>query len=124
MDRVLRQIEGEEEDHSVFFRGTTLSTFDGIVMEMDARGSLMRGKLILTTGGKEIDCVFRKEDVDQLRESFSKRARVTAVAHFSGTDKLPDRLDVRAVKPLKHDADLSRWRGALSVRRAPHPEGL
>lgn len=124
MERALRRIQGDDELDNAAFNGTTFATFDGVVMEIDARGNLMRGKLILTAGGKELDCVFRKEDVAEMRNSFNKRARITAIAHFNGTDKLPDRLDVRGVQPLKQEADLSRWRGALSGRRVPQPEGL
>ncbi len=124
IDRALRRMEGEDASDEVAFQGTTLSTFDGIVMELDARGFLMRGKLVLTAGGKEIDCIFRRDDVEKLKESFNKRARVVATAHFDGTGKLPNRLDVRAVNPVKASADLGRWRGVFKGRRVPQPEGL
>jgi hypothetical protein len=125
MDRAIRRIHGKDEEREIGFRGVSYGTFDGVVREMDSRGALFRGKLILTAGGKELDCIFRREDIPNLRRNFEKRARVVAVAHYDGECPLPTRLDVRNIQPIDESPDLGRWRAALSKRRAvPRPAGL
>lgn len=116
LDRAVRRAEGEDLA-SGYYEGVALETYDGIVKQMDSRGSLVRGVLVLTIGGKEIDCVFKKEDLDRLRASFDLRARVEAVAHYDGTSPLPSRLDVRRITLVEAGEGLLRWRGGLSRRR-------
>lgn len=100
-------------EKSRYFEGVAFETMDGVVKEIDARGTLVRGKLILTVGGKELDCVFHTENIDVLRQSFDKRARVEGVAHYDGQSLLPVRLDVRHVSLIDSSGDLRRWRGKL-----------
>ncbi|MDO8431400.1 MAG: hypothetical protein Q7S58_03220 [Candidatus Binatus sp.] len=99
------------------FEGISFGTFDGIVKEMDARGQLVRGKLILTAGEKEIDCIFRRDDLPTLKLSFDLRARVEGMAHYDGESLLPVRLDVRRIAVTEEAADLLRWRKALAHKR-------
>jgi hypothetical protein len=124
VDRAVQRVRGKPEEKEKFFEGISLSSFDGVVKEIDARGALVRGKLILTAGGAEIDCIFPREDIPKLRENFEKRATITASAHYDGVSLLPARLDVRDIVPIKEQPDLLRWRGVLNERRAPRPEGL
>jgi hypothetical protein len=105
-----------------FFEGVSLGTFDGIVKEMDARGQLVRGKLILTAGAKEIDCIFRRDDLPKLKVSFDLRARVEALAHYDGESLLPVRLDVRSITLTEEKSDLLRWRNALVHKRKQRGE--
>jgi hypothetical protein len=57
LNRALQRIHGELDEAERFFEGVAIETFDGIVKQIDARhGTLVRGKLVLTAGGKEIDC--------------------------------------------------------------------
>jgi hypothetical protein len=103
----------EQLTHSSSFEGIAMGTFDGVIQELDSRGTLVRGKLTLTAGGKEIDCVFLREDIGALRESFDKRARVEAIAHYDGESMLPVRLDVRTITVVNANSDLARWKGRL-----------
>ena len=80
--------------------------------------------MILTAGGKEIDCIFKRDDIPVLRENFERRAHVEAVAHYDGENLLPVRLDVKRITPISIDPDLDRWRGALANRRVSRPEGM
>ena len=111
-ERAVRRVQGAEIEPDNFFTGIAIETLDGVVKELDARGTLVRGKLILTAGGKEIDCVFSSSDLPLLRESFDRRARVEAIAHYDGESLLPVRLDVKRLT-LVGGKDLARWRGAL-----------
>lgn len=116
-DKALRRAKGEGGPPERHFEGIAIETLDGIVKEMDARGTLVRGKLVLTAGGKEIDCVFRHSDIEMLRTSFDRRARVEAVAHYDGVSLLPVRLDVKRITLLQEGGGLDRWRGALDKKQ-------
>ena len=69
-----------------FYRGIANGSFDGILKEIDARGTMLRGKLVLSAGGLEIDCVMNKERVRQAGESFDKRVMVEGAAHYDGVE--------------------------------------
>ena len=98
--------------------------FDGVLKEIDSRGILVRGRLILTAGGKEIECLFKREDIPKLRENFERRARVEAKAHYDGENLLPVRLDVKRIEPIIDAPDVGRWRGVFTGRRVAKPEGI
>jgi hypothetical protein len=101
-----------------YYRGLAVGTFDGLLKEIDARGTVLRGKLILSAGGLEIDCVMNKERVPEARESFDKRVIIEGAAHYDGLSQVPVRLDVRTIRPVDEaGADLLRWRGAFRPSR-------
>jgi hypothetical protein len=102
-----------------FYRGIATGAFDGLLKEIDARGTMLRGKLVLSAGGAEIDCVMNKDRVPEARESFDKRVIIEGTAHYDGGNQIPSRIDVRAIKVLREGADLLRWRGAF---RSPEIE--
>ena len=106
------------------FKGAAVAAFDGVLREIDSRGSTVRGKLVLTAGGREVDCIFRFEDIPALRQHFDRRARVEGMAHYDGVNLLPGRLEVVRIEPIIADTDLGRWRGALANRRAARPKGI
>ena len=110
---------GSKYSHVEGNEGTAMGVFDGIIQEIDARGTLVRGKITLTAGGREIDCVFRRDDIASLRDSFDRRARVEAIAHYDGVSLLPVRLDVKAIKIIKTNPDLVGWRGKLKRPSQP-----
>jgi hypothetical protein len=105
-----------------FFRGLAIGSFDGVLKEIDARGTMLRGKLVLSAGGLEIDCVMNKDRVPEARESFDKRVAIEGTAHYDGVSQLPVRLDVRSIKIIHPDADLIRWRGAFRLDQADDVE--
>jgi len=117
IDKAIRRTKGEATEEHRNFEGVAFETLDGIVKEMDARGSLVRGKLVLTVGGKELDCIFRTEDMEVLRTSFDKRARIEGIAHYDGVSLLPVRVDVRRIELIKEDGDLLKWKQALKRGR-------
>jgi hypothetical protein len=102
-----------------YYRGIANGSFDGVLKEIDARGTMLRGKLVLSSGGIEIDCVMNKERVRQAGDSFDKRVIVEGAAHYDGVNQIPARIDVREIKIIGEAANLLRWRGAF---RSPGPE--
>lgn len=97
-----------------YFHGTAFGTFEGVLQELDARGTLLRGKLILTAG-VELDCVLNKDEIPTVREQFNQRVSVDATAHYDGHQQLPVRLEIRHINKLEDSADLTKWRGALKA---------
>lgn len=114
--RAIERVTGVAEEPERHFEGVAIGVFDGVLKELDSRGILVRGKLILTAGGREVECIFQRDDIPTLRESFERRARVEAMAHYNGIDLLPVRLDVKRIDQVSRDADLGKWRGALATR--------
>lgn len=96
-----------------FYCGIATGSFDGFLKEIDARGTMLRGKLVLSAGGIEVDCVMNKDRVPEARESFDKRVIVEGTAHYDGVNQLPSRIDVRSIKIIRETPDLLRWRGAF-----------
>lgn len=96
-----------------FYRGIATGSFDGFLKEIDARGTMLRGKLVISTGGIEVDCIMNKDRVPDARESFDKRVIVEGAAHYDGINQLPSRIDVRSIKIIRDASNLLRWRGAF-----------
>jgi hypothetical protein len=99
-----------------YFHGTAFGTFEGVLQELDARGTLLRGKLILTAG-VELDCVLNKDEIPTVREKFNQRVSVDATGHYDGSQQLPVRLEIRQINTLGDSADLSKWKGALKASK-------
>ena len=106
-----------------WFNGAAIGTFDGILDYVDNRGSLPQIKLTLTAGGKEIDCICRKEDIDTLGVALSQRVRVHGRAIYNGLSALPVRVEASSIEPIKRDPDFTRWKGSFSPFAADSWEG-
>ena len=96
------------------YRGVAFGTFDGVLKEIDSRGTMLRGKLVLVPSTTEIDCVMNKDRVPAARESFDKRVVVKGTARYDGRSGLPARVDVVEIRAIKQRADLTRWKGAFA----------
>ena len=95
------------------YRGAAFGTFDGVLKEIDSRGTMLRGKLVLIPSTTEIDCVMNKDRVPAARDSFDKRVVVKGTARYDGRNGLPVRVDVAEIRAIEHRADLTRWKGAF-----------
>ena len=95
------------------YRGPSLGTFDGVLKEIDSRGTMLRAKLVLVPSATEIDCVMNKDRVPEARESFDKRVVLKGTARYDGSGGLPARVDVHEIHPIRQMADLTRWKGAF-----------
>jgi hypothetical protein len=106
-------LAGPEGLSDQYYRGRAIGSFDGELQEIDNRGLILRGKLILTAG-VEVDCVMNKERVPEARAAFGKRVIIEGTAHYDGEQQLPTRIDVAAIRAVGDGADLLRWRGAFT----------
>ncbi len=95
------------------YRGTALGTFEGVLKEIDSRGTMLRGKLVLEPGSTEIDCVMNKDRVPEARESFDNRVAIKATAYYDGRSNLPARLDVHEIRTISEKGNLIRWKDAF-----------
>ena len=103
------------------YRGTAFGTFDGVLKEIDSRGTMLRGKLVLAPSTTEIDCVMNKDRVPAARESFDKRVVIKGAARYDGRSGLPARVDVHEIRIIKEVGDLTRWKGAFMF---PKPDDI
>lgn len=116
---VLRAIATDTEaKRAAAYKGIATGSFDGMLQVMDSRGQVLRAQLITTAGRTAIDCVVPKALTQEFADSFDHRVRIEGTAHYDGERLLPVRVDVRAITPIKEDADLRRWRGTFVVEEA------
>lgn len=101
------------KDGTEWFKGIVDASFDGAIKAVDLRGELPEIKLILTAGGKQLDCVCRAEDKEIIRTNLDSRVRVYGSAYYDGKSGLPRRIEVRDIEPITGDVDFSVWRGAF-----------
>lgn len=80
---------------------------------VDIRGALPQIKLTLSAGGKEIDCICRREDIDTLGDALHKRVRVYGRAIYGSSSPLPMRVEVSSVALVKEAGDFTRWKGSF-----------
>lgn len=96
-----------------WYDGASFGSFDGVLNYVDTRGVLPQIKLTLSAGGKEIDGICNREDIDALGDVLDRRVRVYGRAIYSADSPLPLRIEVSSIVPVKKDGDLTRWRGAF-----------
>ena len=100
--------------HIDSYRGRVFGSFEGMLKEIDSRGTMLRGKLVLVPSSTEIDCVMNKDQVPDARESFDKRVIIKGIAHYDGRTGLPARFDVQEIYIVRQTGNLTRWRGAFA----------
>lgn len=113
-ENILQKFTGPD-DGVKYFEGTSFGEFDGTIKEIDLRGNIFSAKLILTAGGTEVDCICNSVSVKNLRETLNKRIIVQAAAMYDGSQKLPERLDIKLITPVADDGDLRKWCGAFEI---------
>jgi hypothetical protein len=114
-DRAKRAVEifkGEPEHAGGFFEGASVGQFDGAIRAIDSRGAIVKGKIIQTIDGSELDCVFRRDDLPDVLSEYEQRSRIEGIAIYDGTQALPVRVNVRKVTPIR-GSGLLRWAGML-----------
>jgi hypothetical protein len=113
----------QEQAKGNWYQGAVEGSFDGILDYVDLRGALPQIKLTLSAGGKEIDCICRRADIDDLGDALHSRVRVYGRAIYGNTSPLPMRVEVRQIVPVKSDGDITKWKGAFSPFAAQSWEG-
>ena len=96
-----------------WYDGASFGSFDGILNYVDTRGALPQIKLTLSAGGRELDGICNREDIDALGDVLDSRVRVYGRAIYASSSPLPLRIEVSSITPIKKDGDLTRWRGAF-----------
>ena len=96
-----------------WFEGTACGSFDGEVRAVDLRGALPEIKLILSAGGKEIDCVCRNIDIETIRTALNRRVRISGLAIYDGKSGLPRRIEASELEIVQGAPDFARWKGAF-----------
>lgn len=99
--------------NSEWFKGSAHGTFTGTILQVDLRGALPEVKLVLSAGGKQIDCVCRADDVEVIRQTLNHRVRVSGNAIYDGKTGLPRRVCVTDIQPVGGDGDFTKWMGAF-----------
>ena len=99
------------------YQGVAIASFDGVLKLVNLLGQTQRAVLVLTAGGRQIDCGVDSLSVDQLRAALNRRVMAYGRAHYSSDCGLPHRLEVTKADPVKsfEEADLARWRGSFDM---------
>ena len=121
-DALLVPADAPSSEHQSY-RGAAFCAFEGVLKEIDSRGTMLRGKLVLEPSSTEIDCVMNKDRVPEARESFDNRVAIRATAHYDGRSNLPARLDVHEIRTISQEGNLARWKGAFVFPETDDIEG-
>ncbi|WP_374411039.1 hypothetical protein [Novosphingobium colocasiae] len=108
-----RALAAKKDTKGPWYEGVAYGSFDGVLEYVDVRGAIPQVKLTLSAGGREIDCVCRREDIDALGASLSHRVRVHGKCIYVSASPLPMRVEVSSIEPVKPDGDLARWVGSF-----------
>ncbi|OWU70042.1 hypothetical protein [Phaeobacter sp. 22II1-1F12B] len=92
-----------------FFVGDAIGTFDGVIQAVDLKGDAPEVRLVLSAGGKSIDCVLFDMDIEDVRVALGNRVAVTGRAIYEGQTGLPSRIEIRRMArfPIGSIKDLS-----------------
>lgn len=105
--------EGKSEELSWHFQGQSTEAFDGYFREVDFRGTIPRGKLVLKGCAVELDCILRGMPLKQIKAAINTRVWMEGDAIYDGTSELPARIDARSMTPI-HRADIRLFSGKVS----------
>lgn len=99
------------------FTGIAFGSFDGVLKAVDLRGEVKQGKLILTAGGREIECTLNALTRAELQAALDSRVMAFGRAHYDQSSGLPVRLDLTKAEliPSCEGADLGKWKGAFNI---------
>lgn len=95
-----------------YFVGEAIGTFDGVIEAVDLKGEAPDARLILSAGGKPIDCVLFGMDLDEVRQALGSRVAATGRAIYEGRTGLPSRLEIRKIKTY-NDSDILSLHGSF-----------
>ena len=83
------------------FKGVAFASFDGVLKMVDLLGETKKAVLVLTAGGKQIDCGVDSLSVEQLRAALDRRVMAYGRAHYGPDSGMPKRLDVTKAEPVR-----------------------
>jgi hypothetical protein len=119
VDRVGAKDDAGRTDN--WFLGSAIMSFEGRLDEIDYRGAVWTGDLMLPAGTAHIECVFDKsQGEDALNPFGNKNVCITGRAIYTGDSQLPERIEVLTLEERSHVRAAIDIRGSL--RLAPLPD--
>jgi hypothetical protein len=114
VDRVGAKDDAVRTDN--WFLGSAIMSFEGRLDEIDYRGPVWTGDLMLPAGTTHVECVFDKsQGEDALNPFGNKNVCVTGRAIYTGDSQLPERIEVLAIEERAHVNAAIDIRGSLRV---------
>jgi hypothetical protein len=97
------------------FAGVAITSFDGNLGEIDYRGAVWVGHLVLDGSDRQIECVFDKTQGEDAFNPFgNKRVSITGRAIYAGDSKLPERIEVISIEEIARAVDAIDIRGTMT----------
>ncbi len=114
VDRVGAKDDGVRADN--WFLGSAIMSFEGRLDEIDYRGAVWTGDLMLPAGTTHIECVLDKsQGEDALNPFGNKNVCVTGRAIYTGDSQLPERIEVLTIEERTHVSAAIDIRGSLRL---------
>jgi hypothetical protein len=99
-----------------WFLGSAIMSFEGRLDEIDYRGPVWTGDLMLPAGTTHVECVFDKsQGEDWLNPFGNKNVCVTGRAIYTGDSQLPERIEVLTIEERTHVNAAIDIRGSLRM---------
>jgi hypothetical protein len=99
-----------------WFLGSAIMSFEGRLDEIDYRGPVWTGDLMLPAGTTHVECVFDKsQGEDALNPFGNKNVCVTGRAIYTGDSQLPERIEVLSIEERAHVNAAIDIRGSLRL---------
>ena len=112
VDRVGAKDDAARTDN--WFLGSAIMSFEGRLDEIDYRGAVWTGELMLPAGTTHIECVFdRSQGEDVLNPFGNKNVCITGRAIYTGDSQLPERIEVLTIEERAHVHAAIDIRGSL-----------
>lgn len=112
VDRVGVKDDAARTDN--WFLGSAIMSFEGRLDEIDYRGAVWTGELMLPAGTTHIECVFdRSQGEDVLNPFGNKNVCITGRAIYTGDSQLPERIEVLTIEERAHVHAAIDIRGSL-----------
>jgi hypothetical protein len=114
VDRVGAKDDAVRSDN--WFLGSAIMSFEGRLDEIDYRGAVWTGELMLPGGTTHIECVLdRSQGEDALNPFGNKNVCVTGRAIYTGDSQLPERIEVLTIEERVHVNEVIDIRGSLRL---------
>jgi hypothetical protein len=114
VDRVGLRDDRSHSDN--WFLGSAMMSFEGRLDQIDYRGAVWTGDLMLPAGTTHIECVFDKsQGEDALNPFGNKYVCITGRAIYTGDSQLPERIEVLDIEERAHVAAVVDIRGSLDL---------
>jgi hypothetical protein len=131
-DFFARQVDrvGQKDDSMPlgenWFLGSAIMSFEGRIDQIDYRGAVWTGELMLPAGSTHIECVFDKsQGEDALNPFGNKNVCITGLAIYTGDSPLPERIEVLNIEERAHVSSVIDIRGSLALSNfAERDDGL